>query len=329
MAAEHASCEQSAGVLLANMGRTTEAMFACKSSLALYLAIGHSAAAAGVMTSMAGHLSHTGQTEEALQMLQRAKALCLRCGAAEGVAAYRGPLATIASITGNVLLEAGREMEALPYAVDAAAQHERLFGRRSATTASIWRLVGACHLKLGSPATALVHFRDALEVLQALEVRAKKAGAIPELLLNIGLALVLQNQWTDALVMLERSLTLLRKRFPPDHPLIGDALRYIGVAKINAKLGRTAAAISALAAAAPFAHYSQTDCAGPGCERRLRPEGAPLDQCGGCLRTYYRGPACQRAGWKAGHKAECKALIAEAAAAADEKGRCLLRLGKM
>ena len=63
---------------------------------------------------------------------------------------------------------------------------------------------------------------------------------------------------------------------------------------------------------------SQIHCAGPDCERRLRLDGAPLDQCAGCLRTFYCGKACQTADWKreGGHKAECKALIAEAAAAA-------------
>ena len=62
----------------------------------------------------------------------------------------------------------------------------------------------------------------------------------------------------------------------------------------------------------------QTHCSGPGCERRLRPDGAPLNVCIKCRRTFYCGKDCQTADWKreGGHRAECKALIAEGKAAA-------------
>ena len=60
---------------------------------------------------------------------------------------------------------------------------------------------------------------------------------------------------------------------------------------------------------------SQSACAGPGCVRRMREDGAPLDVCVNCRRTFYRGKACQTADWKAGHRKECKALVAESAAA--------------
>ena len=45
----------------------------------------------------------------------------------------------------------------------------------------------------------------------------------------------------------------------------------------------------------------------------MRDDGAPLDVCIKCRRTFYCGKACQTADWKAGgHKAECKALAAGA-----------------
>ena len=47
--------------------------------------------------------------------------------------------------------------------------------------------------------------------------------------------------------------------------------------------------------------------------RRQQEDGAPLDVCVKCRCTFYCGKACQTSDWKAGHKAECKALIAEAA----------------
>ena len=84
----------------------------------------------------------------------------------------------------------------------------------------------------------------------------------------------------------------------------------------NEKLGRGAAATSARAAASSASLRSQLQCAGPGCPRKAREDGAPLEQCGGWLRTYYCGRACQAAHWKrGGHKAECKALAAEGRAA--------------
>ncbi len=42
-------------------------------------------------------------------------------------------------------------------------------------------------------------------------------------------------------------------------------------------------------------------------------EGAlPLKQCGGCRAVRYCGADCQRAHWRAGHKADCKLMVAEA-----------------
>ncbi len=42
-------------------------------------------------------------------------------------------------------------------------------------------------------------------------------------------------------------------------------------------------------------------------------EGAlPLKQCGGCRAVRYCGADCQRGHWRAGHRAECKLMVAEA-----------------
>ena len=87
------------------------------------------------------------------------------------------------------------------------------------------------------------------------------------------------------------------------------------IAKLHTALGN-GDALAAQQAAARVVRRSQTQCAGAGCERRQREDGAALDQCSGCLRTYYCSTACQTADWKAGHRAECKALAAEGRAAA-------------
>ncbi len=58
-------------------------------------------------------------------------------------------------------------------------------------------------------------------------------------------------------------------------------------------------------------------CGGPGCANFAGPcEGAlPLKQCGGCRAARYCGADCQRAHWREGHRAECRALAAAAVAA--------------
>ena len=99
----------------------------------------------------------------------------------------------------------------------------------------------------------------------------------------------------------------------PGSPSIGSALRTLAVAQ--SQLGITAAAATAISAATVVGRRSQTACAGPDCERKLREDGAPLDVCIKCRRTFYCGKACQTADWKAGHRAECKSLVAEGKAA--------------
>ena len=68
---------------------------------------------------------------------------------------------------------------------------------------------------------------------------------------------------------------------------------------------------------APAAAAAVPSCAGPGCSLTRRPDGAPLDMCNGCKRVCYCGKACQTAGWKVGHRAECKAIREDAAGDGD------------
>ena len=104
-------------------------------------------------------------------------------------------------------------------------------------------------------------------------------------------------------------LNVYRLSVPADHPAIADVLELISMA--NARLGKISAAMETDVSSNALRRRSQLSCAGPGCARSLREEGAPLDQCAGCLRTYHCSVACQRADWKTDHKAECKVLAAE------------------
>ncbi len=55
-------------------------------------------------------------------------------------------------------------------------------------------------------------------------------------------------------------------------------------------------------------------CGNPRCSNfGMECEGVlPLKQCGGCRAVRYCGADCQRAHWREGHRAECKALAAVA-----------------
>ena len=122
--------------------------------------------------------------------------------------------------------------------------------------------------------------------------------------MNIGAAYAEKNRLSDALAHFTRAEAIYRGTLPLDHPSITDCMRNISV--VNARLGNVDAAAAAAAAAASAARRSQVQCAAADCPRKVKADGSPLDQCGGCKRCYYCSKACQTADWKAGHKMECK-----------------------
>ena len=126
------------------------------------------------------------------------------------------------------------------------------------------------------------------------------------LLNNTGVANESMNKLSEALAHYTRAEAIFRGALPPDHPDITLCMR--NISQVNYKLGNVDAAATAAAAADSIARRSQVQCAAEGCPRKLKADGSPLDQCGGCKRCYYCSKACQNAHWKATHKAECKEL---------------------
>ena len=126
------------------------------------------------------------------------------------------------------------------------------------------------------------------------------------LLLNIGATYEQTNNFPEAVVHYTRAEAIYRGVLPPDHPSITRCMRNISDA--NSKMGNVDAAAVAASAAASTTRHSQVQCAAAGCPRKLKADGSPLGQCGGCKRGYYCSKACQTADWKMGHKAECKVL---------------------
>ena len=126
---------------------------------------------------------------------------------------------------------------------------------------------------------------------------------------NLGSVLCRQGRFEEGLDALESCLAMWRKLLPPDHPKLAKTLLMISMA--NNELGRIPTCLESLVESSAVARRSQIACAAEGCTRKMKADGAALDVCVNCRRTFYCGKACQTADWKAGHKAECKALAAE------------------
>ena len=184
----------------------------------------------------------------------------------------------------------------------------RSFDRRSFQSAQALNNLGTTFIRLDRPADARPAIEEAASISKGLSSLDGTHLAGVEMLLGEldGVA----GDVTGELTHYNRGLAILRAHVvPPDHPLLASVMGSISSA--SGRLGRGGAAAAAESASRAVARRSQTRCAGPDCTLGARPDGAPLDQCTGCLRTYYCGRACQAADWKGGHRAECKALRTE------------------
>ena len=110
----------------------------------------------------------------------------------------------------------------------------------------------------------------------------------------------------EALPHLESSLEMYRRYYPTDHPNIAFCLA--DLSKLHLALGNVDAAARTAAESTSVSRRSQTRCAAAGCPRQMKADGSSLEICAGCRRTHYCSIECQRADWKATHKAECKQL---------------------
>ena len=111
-----------------------------------------------------------------------------------------------------------------------------------------------------------------------------------------------------AIGLVERALAINRRFFSADNVLISNCLRLL--ADLHSKLGPgNVDAAERAVAETTAARRSQTQCAAAGCPRKMKADGSPLEMCSGCRQTHYCSVECQRADWKAVHKAECKQLL--------------------
>ena len=208
----------------------------------------------------------------------------------------------------------GRHVEAEASFRQTLALGQRRLGNDSLLAARSWCDIAISCLGQGESNVSLEHLHEASRIYK---VRGAQ-GSIDDLNLQCHFGQVYFNQqrFLESLACYESGLAIGRKFLVPNHPALAAILEGISMAK--AAVGDAAAASEAVAACSEINRRSQTYCGGPGCTLKLRLDGAPLDVCVKCRRTFYCGKACQTADWKreGGHRAECKALIAAAAAAA-------------
>ena len=193
------------------------------------------------------------------------------------------------------------------------ARSVSVFGRRSPQVSTACTSLAAALISLEDYIGAAEQLREAESICEQRGWADPEGGDVH---VRLGVLATKQGRHGDALERFELALALLRRFYPADHRLVVSALRRVGEAQ--SALGMYKQADRSRKEAYLYARRSQVHCAGPGCKLHQRPDGTPLHQCAGCLRTYYCSVTCQTADWKrkGGHKAECKALAAEGRAAA-------------
>ena len=296
------------GRTLAKLGRLAESLLAHNSALATLRLLGHRELdIVRTLSELSGNFRALGRYDDALRYAQEAEALALAAPGGETLT-FLPQLTSISSALGGLFLHLDRPKEAIACYRLCKTRSIRFYGGRSLQTAEATTDLGIALCGIRDLAGAEVQLRAAESIYRQRGWSDKTAD---ELHLGMGQLMMRQGRYVVALDRYERSLAIMRTNLAPDNPRIAVVLDCIGA--IHRRMDRPDAACTASAAATAIFRRSETFCTGPHCERPSREDGAPLEQCAGCLRTYYCSVACQTADWKrkGGHRAECKSLAAE------------------
>jgi len=278
------------------MGRPSDALLNLEPAVDLFESVGDSVGLVNTLARMCNAQRQQGQLELSLATARRAESMSLN------------DIGVINSL-GNALWTMGRFEEALVYQLRELELDIKQHGKRSRSVAASMMNLGYCLFRAGQRDEGISTLRRVVTLLKELNI--ENTALFANACNSLGACLSDAGQLAEALSFLTRALELRRKLLPPDHPKV--AMNLNNIAVVNEALGNADAALQAAAASAAVARRSQSACAGPGCTRSVKADGRPLEQCGKCRRTCYCSVACQTADWKreGGHKAECKALVAE------------------
>ena len=302
----HAMCEETAAAALGFLGRSAESLLVLERALALYERGTCRSSRVGTISSLLDIATLDLDFSRSRAAIARVASLCEGSAASElGSHFIDTSLDRCAPILAKMLTAEGRYAEAVQYYRNNHTRIETRCGPDSIEAARALSLLGGGLVKVGDPA-AFATLSHAVLLFESNGDRSSTSYANLHKLL--GRLCCDVSDYTSAVRHLERALSLMRSHFAPDSPDFADIVSKLGTA--CGRAGRNADAVAYEREAATMRRRSQRNCAGPGCEQHSRPDGAPLDQCAGCMCTHYCSVACQRADWKAGHKAECKALRA-------------------
>ena len=303
-----ADCAYRLAAVYANLQRPIEALAVAEEAATVYSAGGDENGELLALAIVADMLRRMGQHSTALTRWQLIESRV------EGLENRSTSLFWQATkcIT-HLLLDLHRPEEALNKSLRACRLFEAEYGQFHVKTAEALQLVAFAYGGLNDSKHAEATSCRALAILEHLGLDRTVDFAMA---LFSHAALLDARRSEESLRSLQRALSLARSLLPADHPCIGGMLTLI--AQSYRRLGMTELAAEAESQAATLFRRSQTRCAGPGCPRKSREDGVPLNVCVKCRATFYCGKACQTADWmrEGGHKAECKALIAAAKVAA-------------
>ena len=296
---ELAKCSSLRGNAFGVLGRHADALLAQKDALRRYELLGTDMAGMiGALINIGTLLAEMEQNGEALRHMRLAEARAL--AKPGGDVEFARQLAAVALTIGGLLGSLERWDEALVSLRLSQTRMRTCAGSPDFTIANVANLnikIGHALYKLGDYAGAMAHFSAAESILKQ---RGWKDVVGSDLHSSMGEMAMEQGRHQDALDRFHRCLAIQRAFYPPDHPLL--ARTHFFVCMAQAALGKSSEAVASLQVSTWVTRRSQTRCAGPKCERKLREDGAPLDQCAGCLRTYYCSVACQTADWKGGQR---------------------------
>ena len=302
---QYSSCESALGTAYSRLGRTTEAISLYERALLRLEPTEEYEAIIELLTLLPILYGETGQPGKGLSAIKRAKSLCDTLPPS----AVSFHLERVENTESSVLKELGRLDDALRVGRSCLAKSEARAGKNSVEVAVVLVKISDILRALKDLTGAEAGYRRSMSILE-------RSGQTQSMfycnsIVCMGRVVGQQGHDEQARELLTRALSILMQLVPADHPTI--AMVHGDLAVANRRLGCESAAAAATSSHVKALRRSQTACTGPGCTRKLRPDGAALDVCNNCRRTFYCGLACQKADWKAGHKVECKELIAERA----------------